>query len=83
MAKAHFESPPEGLAHPVEPKSESGGGAIDSPPAKRVWRKPSIRVLSVGATASGLGAGLNENSDYAMIDCSNPYYADIPFCQTS
>jgi len=30
-----------------------GGGAIDSPPAKRVWRKPSIETIAgIGSTYS-------------------------------
>jgi len=47
-----------------------GGGAIDSPPAKRVWRRPSIRVMPVGATKGGLKTGLLyvENINYA--DCT-------------
>jgi len=61
-----------------------GGGAIDSPLAKRVWRKPSIRVMPVGATAAGRrGNRTTEDSVYFLADCDNPFYVNVPGCTTS
>jgi len=65
MIKTHLESPPEGLPGSASPDLNRGGG-VDSPPAKRAWRKPSIREMRIGgATSSGVTDGfVFENSEY-------------------
>jgi len=61
-----------------------GGGGVDSPFAKRVWRKPSIRVMPVGATASGyFGHKTLENSEYVDLDCDDYFYATTTICMGS
>jgi len=60
------------------------GGGVGNPPAKRVWRKPSIRVMPVGATASGyFGHKTLENSEYVDLDCDDYFYATTTICMGS
>ncbi len=74
MTNTDLEPLREGLARPVEPESELGGGGVDSPPAKRAWQSPSIRVLGAGgATNSGSTNRQYENALYFNNPCK--YYA--------
>jgi len=46
-----------------------GGGVVGNPPAKRVWRRPAVKIVDVGATRSGF---------FSKDQPENIYYSPLP-----